>query len=215
MPPSSRRPDAILARHFPTPLNERGISRAWLSTGIDQDLAKKLAPKVARTLEKYGVDTLLSSDLPRGEQSAKAIADQMDGNAPVEATRALRTWNTGEMGGKKESETIPQRMKFIKYPDEKPKGGESFQQFIDRFKPELEEILSRRKDGENVAFIAHGHHLLAAPHLLAGEEVDPKKLPNLDEDFQPGGVWGFYVNGDKIRIERLDKEEKKDADMDA
>lgn len=214
-PDSSSRPDAILARHFPTALNARHISRAWLSTGIDQETAKKLAPKVAETLEKYGVDTLLSSDLPRGEQSAKIIASYMEEDPEIESTRALRTWNTGDMGGKKESETIPKRMKFIKYPDEKAPGGESFQTFLDRFKPELEEILQRRKDGEEIAFIAHGHHLLSAPHLLADEEVDPEKLPKLDENFQPGGVWGFYVEGDQIRIERLDKQEKKDASMDA
>jgi broad specificity phosphatase PhoE len=212
---NQKRPDAILARHFPTPLNERGISRAWLSTGIDQEAAKKLVPKVAATLKKYDVDTLLASDLPRAEQSAKLIADEMGGDVPIEATRALRTWNTGEMGGKKESETIPKRMKFIKYPDEKPKGGESFQIFLDRFEPELEEILERRKEGENIAFIAHGHHLLAAPHILADEEVDPEKLPKLDEAYEPGGVYGFYVEGEKIRIERLDKEEKKHADVDA
>jgi broad specificity phosphatase PhoE len=194
---------------FPTPLNEHGISRAWLSTGIDKEAAQKLAPGVAATLKKYGVDTLLSSDLPRGEQSAKLIAREMGGDVEVESTGALRTWNTGDMGGKKESETIPKRMKFIKYPEEKPPGGESFQDFLDRFEPELEEILQRRKDGEELAFIAHGHHLLAAPHILADEEVDPKKLPNLDEDYTPGGVWGFFVEGKEIRIERLDKQENK------
>jgi len=196
---------------FPTPLNERHISRAWLSTGIDQEAAKKLAPKVATTLKKYGVDTLLSSDLPRGEQSAKLIASEMGGDVDVESTRALRTWNTGDMGGKKESETIPQRMKFIKYPEEKPPGGEPFQEFLDRFGPELEEIIERRADGENVAFIAHGHHLLSAQHILADEEVDPKKLPGLDEDFEPAGVYGFYVEGKNIRIERLDKGDKTNA----
>ena len=103
----SKRPDAILARHFPTPLNERGISRAWLSTGIDKEIADKLAPKVAACLEKYGVDTLLSSDLPRGEQSAKAVAGEMKGDVPIEATRALRTWNTGDMGGKKSPKQFP------------------------------------------------------------------------------------------------------------
>jgi broad specificity phosphatase PhoE len=208
---SSSRPDAILVRHFPSPLNERKVSRGWLDVGIDKEVAGKLAPGVAATLKKYGVDTLLSSDLPRGEESAKLIAREMDGDIPIEATRALRTWNTGDMAGKKESETIPQRMKFIKYPEEKPKGGESFQTFLDRFEPEIKEILERRKAGEELAFIAHGHHLLAAPHILADEEVDPKKLPGLDENFAPGGVWAFYVEGNNIRIERLDKQENKTA----
>lgn len=221
MKPDPRRPDAILVRHFSTALNEHAVSRGWLDVGIDRDRAKKLAPHVAQTLEKYGVDTLISSDLPRAEQSAKLIAREMGGDVEVESTPKLRTWNTGdEVAGKKESETIPIRQKFIKYPDTKPKGGEPWgptdePNFMDRYKAELEDILKRRKNGENLAFVAHGHQLLAAPHILADEEVDPKNLPSLDERHPPAGVWGFYVEGDKIRIERLDKEEKKDADMDA
>ena len=216
MKPDPGRPDAILVRHFPSPLNEHAVSRGWLSVGIDKELAKKLVPNVARTLEKYGVDVLLSSDLPRAEESAKLIAREMDGDIPVEATRALRTWNTGDMAGKKESETIPQRMKFIKYPEEKPPGGEPFQTFLDRYQDELKEILDRRAAGEGVGFVAHGHQILAAPHILQGEEVDPKKLPDLDENFAPGGVWGFWIQKDgNIRIERLDDQENKNASMDA
>ncbi len=112
-------PDAIIVRHFPTPLNEKKVSRAWLPVGIDKEAAAPLAKKVAATLEQYGVDSLVSSDLPRSEQSMDMIADEMGGDVDTEASRDLRTWNTGEMGGKKESETVPKRMKYIKYPDEK------------------------------------------------------------------------------------------------
>lgn len=212
---SSRRPDAILVRHFPSALNERSVSRGWLRVGIDKEEAKKLAPGVASTLERYGVDTLVSSDLPRARESAEMIAKEMDGDVEIESTPKLRTWNPGdEVAGKKESETIPIRQKFIKYPDMKPKGGEPWgptdePNFMDRYRPELKDILARRKRGENVAFVAHGHQLLAAPHILSDEEVDPKNLPSLDERHPPGGVWGLYVNGDKIRIERLDKQESE------
>ena len=206
-----RRPDAILVRHFATPLNEHAVSRGWLSVGIDKDEAEKLVPGVASTLERYGVDILISSDLPRAEQSAKLIAREMGGDVEVEDSRALRTWNVGDMAGKKEAETVPIRQKLIKYPEEKAKGGESFQSFLNRYEPELENIVQRRADGENVAFVAHGHHLLAAPHILADEEVDPKNLPTLDEDHPPGTIWGFFKDGDKIKIERLDKQEKQDA----
>ena len=179
--------------------------------GIDKDEAEKLVPGVASTLERYGVDILISSDLPRAEQSAKLIAREMGGDVEVEDSRALRTWNVGDMAGKKEAETVPIRQKLIKYPEEKAKGGESFQSFLNRYEPELENIVQRRADGENVAFVAHGHHLLAAPHILADEEVDPKNLPTLDEDHPPGTIWGFFKDGDKIKIERLDKQEKQDA----
>lgn len=179
------------------------MSRAWLPIGIDKEAAEKLVPGVVETLEKYGVDTIVCSDLPRAEQSAKLIAKYMDEEPEIEATRDLRTWDTGDLGGKKESETVPKRMKYIKYADEKVPGGESFQHFLDRYRPELEDIVKRREDGEEIAFVAHGHHLLAAPHILQDEEVDPKKLPSLDEDFKPGGVFLFWVEGDTVRVETV------------
>ena len=180
--------------------------------GIDKDAATKIAPKVAATLDKYDVDTLVSSDLPRAEQSAELIAEYMDDEPEIEATRALRTWDTGDMAGKKESVTVPQRQKLIKYPDIEAPGGESFQTFLDRYEPELQDIVDRRANGEGIAFVAHGHHLLAAPHILQDEEVDPKNLPTLDETYEPGGVYAMYVEGKKIRIERLDEGDESDED---
>lgn len=201
---ASRRPDAILARHFPSSLNERKVSRAWLSVGIDKAAAEKLVPKLADALNQYGVDTLVCSDLPRAEQSAKMIAREMGGDVEVEVTPELRTWNTGNFGGKKESETLPKRQRFIKYPEEKPPGGEAFQDFLDRYETELQDIVDRRADGEEVAFIAHGHQLLAAPHILQDEEVNPDNLPTLDEDYAPGSAWAFYIQPDgSIKIDSL------------
>jgi len=197
-----KRPDFIAARHFPSPYNEQGISRGWLPIGIDKAEAKKLMPEVVRVFEKYGVDTIISSDLPRGTQSAELIADNMDPEPETESYEALNTWDTGtKVAGKKESETIPLRQKYIKNPEIAMPGGESWQDFIDRFKPELEDIVERRKNGEEIAFIAHGHHLLAIPHLLKDEEVDAKKLPTLDEDYEPGHAFLFFIEGDTVRIE--------------
>jgi broad specificity phosphatase PhoE len=129
----------------------------------------------------------------------------MNGDVEIEPTEALRTWNVGDMAGKKESETIPMRQKLIKYPEEKAKGGEPFQDFLDRYRPELEKIIERRANGENVSMVAHGHQLLAAKHILTNEEVDPKNLPSLDEINPPGSVFGFWKekNGD-IRVEELE-----------
>lgn len=197
-----KRPDAIIARHFPTPLNESHVSRAWLPVGIDKEVAEPLAKKVAAIFKQYGVDSIVSSDLPRAEQSMELIADTMGGDIDTKSSRDLRTWNTGDMGGKKESETVPKRMKYIKYPEEKVPGGEPFQDFEDRFRDELNEIVDRRKQGEEIAMVGHGHHLLAAPHIMQDEDVDPEKLPSLDEDFKPGGVFLFFVQKDgSVKIE--------------
>jgi broad specificity phosphatase PhoE len=204
-----KQPDAILVRHFASPLNEKKISRGWLGVGIDKELAETLAPGVAETLKKYGVTKIISSDLPRATQSAKLIADQMD-DVAVSSTRKLRTWNTGDMAGEKEAVTLPKRQKFIKYQDETPPGGESFETFVDRFSGELKQITQ-----PNTAFVAHGHHLLAAPEVLSDkDEVDPKKLPSLDEDFPPAGVYGFFVGANDVEVKRLDKETKDESASD-
>lgn len=213
MKPDTRRPDAIIARHFPTALNEHKVSRAWLPVGIDKEAAKKLAPAIAKIFDQYKIDTILCSNLPRGEQSAEIIGEYMKAEPEIESTADLRTWNTGDMGGKKESETVPKRMKLIKYPDIEAPGGESFQDFLDRYEPELQDIVDRRKAGEEIAFIAHGHHLLCTPHILQDEEVDPKNLEGLDEDFKPGGVWAFFIQPDgSVKIDCLsgDCDEEED-----
>ena len=202
-------------RHFSTPLNARSVSRGWLSTGIDKDEAEKLAPGVAKTLEDYGVDQIASSDLPRAEESADLISRHMKGDVETTPTDSLRTWNVGDMAGKKESETIPMRQKLIKYPEEKPKGGEPFQDFLDRYRPELQEIVERRQKGEGVAMVAHGHQLLAAKHILQDEEVDPDNLPTLDEKYKPGTVYGFWIQKDgTIKVEPLGASETHDPSSD-
>lgn len=205
----SKRPDLIVTRHFSTKLNERGISRGWMSTGIDREAAQKLVPGVAAALKAQGVTKLVSSSLPRSEQSMKLIAREMGGDVETEATPRLKTWNTGDqVAGKPEKETLPLREKYIKNSEVAMPGGESWDDFMDRFGVELRAIQEQRDDGEDVGLIGHGHHLLAVPALMTGERVDPKKLASLDQEHEPGGVYGFYLEGKKVRIERLDKEEK-------
>ena len=67
--------------------------------------------------------------------------------------------------------------------------------FINRFGSELQKIEDRRDGGEDVALIGHGHHLLAMPSLMTGKPVDPKKLASLDQEHEPGGVYGFHQTG--------------------
>lgn len=196
------RPDFIVARHFPTPDNENGISRGWRPTGIDRKAAEKLVPNVAGTLKKHGIDKLVSSTLPRSEQSMDLIADEMGGEVRKESTNRLKTWNTGDqVAGKPESETIPLRQKYMKNSEIEMPGGESWDDFLERFGTEVRAIARRRDKGEEVALIGHGHHILAAPAILSGTPADPKALDSLDEKYPPGSVYAMYDNG---RVERLD-----------
>jgi broad specificity phosphatase PhoE len=176
-----------------------------LPVGIDKAAGEKMAPEVARTLDEYGVDSLVSSSLPRGEQSMKLIAKEMGGRVQTEANPKLDTWDTGDkVAGKPESQTIPLRQKYIKNSEIEMPGGESWDDFMNRFGTELNAIERRRAKGEEVAIIGHGHHLLATPALMEDRPVSPDELADLDERHPPGGVYGFFREGNTVRMERLD-----------
>lgn len=193
-----------IVRHVPTVLNENGISRGWTRNGPDPEKLEELGPGIADTLKKLNVAELRSSDLPRAAKTAEWLGRELD--IPVETTPKLRTWNTGDkVAGRPESETIPLRQKYLKYPEETPPGGEPFQRFIDRAAPELRdaEQFNRAHPDAPRALVLHGHHVLAAEEALNGEDVDPAELEKLDTEFPPGSVSLLRVGGDRARLERV------------
>ncbi len=201
-----------LVRHVATRWNEGGTgkerSRGWASVPPDPEQLKKLGPGIVRQLEQLGVKRLLSSDLPRAAKTAEWLGREMD--VPVQATRRLRTWDTGEMSGKLEKETIPQRKKYMKYPDTKPPGGEPFEDFLARVEPELRKWLKHNEEhpDEPVAIVVHGHMVLAAPAVLNGGEVEPEALDRLDREFPPGSVILVRKKAGKISMERIHPPER-------
>lgn len=135
----------------------------------------------------------------------KVIAREMGDGVKTESTPELDTWNTGDkVAGKPEKETIPLRQKYIKNSEIELPGGESWDEFMQRFGVELRDIERRRAKGEEVALIGHGHHLLAVPALMEDREVSPDELADLDERHPPGGVYGFSRGSKGVEIERLD-----------
>ncbi len=196
-----------LVRHVATRWNEGGTgkerSRGWADVPPDPEQLKKLGPGIVAELQQLGVKRLLSSDLPRAAKTAEWLGKEMD--VPVEATRRLRTWDTGDMAGKLERETIPQRKKYMKYPDTKPPGGEPFEDFLARVEPELRNWLRHNEHHPDApaAIVVHGHMVLAAPAVLNGGEVEPEELDRLDRDFPPGSVILVGKSGDEITLKRI------------
>jgi broad specificity phosphatase PhoE len=193
-----------IVRHVPTALNEKGISRGWLANPPDPEKLEELGPGIAETLKGLGVAKLRSSSLPRARGTASWLGDRM--NIPVESTPDLKTWNTGtDVEGKKESETIPIRKKYIKYPDEKPRGGETFNTAVDRNSPELKSAAryNEKNPDAPMGLVLHGHHMIFSEEVFSGEEPDPDKLDSLDKDFPPGSVMLLHIRGDGAELERI------------
>jgi broad specificity phosphatase PhoE len=204
--PEERSGDVNLpvVRHIPTKLNAQGISRSWLRVPPDPEKLEELGPGIADKLKELGVAKIRSSDLPRAAKTAQWLGDKL--NIPVETTPDLRTWKTGsEVEGKKEAETIPIRKKYIKYPEEKPRGGEQFQEFVDRNVPEIKEAVEHNQKNPDapMALMLHGHHMMAIEEMYSGKDVDPAKLDKLDKDFPPGSVSLLHVDGGSARLERV------------
>ena len=193
-----------IVRHVPSKLNEQGVSRSWLRVPPDPEQLEKLGPGIVKTLKGLNVSSMESSDLPRASGTAKYLADEM--NIPTKSSYEWRTWNSGsDVSGKKEAETIPIRQKFIKHPDTKPRGGEEFQEFLDRSEPQLKRVIeeNRKNPDEPKGLVLHGHHFMALEDMMSGKPVDPKRLETLDKDFPPGSVSLLHIRGDGAELERI------------
>lgn len=197
-----------LIRHVATKLNQGGShkerSRGWLAVPPDPQELKRKGPGIARKLKGLAVAHIVSSDLPRAADTAKFIAKLM--NVPAQSSRPLRTWNTGDMAGKLEADTLPLRKKYIEYPDEVPPGGESFNEFVSRFGPQLKRWQRYNEDHLQApaAMVVHGHHLVALESALEGSEPDPAKLDALDCDAPPGSVVLLHISPHtSLRLEKI------------
>lgn len=194
-----------LVRHVPTKLNEAGASRGWLKVGPDPEKLEEMGPGIAKVLQKYNVAQLVSSDLPRAAKTASWLADHMDLPEP-ETSFQRRTWNSGsEVEGKKEAETIPIRQKYIKNAEIQPRGGEAFQDYLDRRRAELLDSIeyNRKHPDEPRAEVIHGHDVMSIEAMYNDAAVDPKELETLDKDFPPGSVMLLHVRGNKAELERI------------
>ncbi len=193
-----------LVRHVPTKLNAQGISRSWLRVPPDPEKLEELGPGIAETLKKLNVNELRSSDLPRAARTADWLGEKL--GVPVEKTYNLRTWDTGNrVAGKKESETIPIRKQYIRNSEIAPAGGESFENAIERNKPEFKE--AQRYNAKHAdaprALVVHGHHMMFAEQIFSGKPKNANELDSLDDDFPPGSVMLLHVRPDGAELERI------------
>lgn len=126
------------------------------------------AQKLGETWKNQGVKKIISSDLPRGKQTAE-IASKITG-APTTTDPRLRTWDIGEFDGKPKSEVDPKLQYYRDHPTEVIPGGESFKAFTTRVTEGL-----KADKAPGTAFVLHNEILKTMGHAFDTGET--KTIP--------------------------------------
>ena len=159
----------ILIRHGRTSLNLAGEHerlRGWLDVPLD-DHGLSEAKETAARVVRHGIATIYSSDLARAIQTSATIS-RVTG-ARVVPAGDLRPWNLGSFSGQLIREIVP-FLDFLKdRPDLPAPGGESWNQFYDRYSKRLLALMALAADScQVIAAVTHVRNFLAAPTVIHG-----------------------------------------------
>lgn len=154
-------PKIYIIRHGSTKLNSEDKIRGWMDLPLDEDGIVE-AEKTAVKLKNRGIKGLISSDMKRTQQTAIIISEIA--KIPIlYVTPAFRPWNVGNFTGKPSEEALGEMERYARNkPDETLRGGESFNEFKDRFLEGMEKVLKEEKKTIGIVTHHRGDRILAA-----------------------------------------------------
>lgn len=182
----------IFVRHGSTELNagdpkdKKDYFRGWTDAPLS-DFGRKTVKQTAAWFKPLKIDKLYTSDLPRAVETAQMISKVT--NNKVEPDKRLRPLDVGYLTAQL---ITPEGKKVLeeshRNKDEPIPGGESYNDFIDRYTDILPDLLKESKD-KNVVVVTHHRNLLALPHLFFGKPLKVKGPP------EPGGIMTLTDKG--------------------
>lgn len=182
-------------RHPPTKFNSNGKDeriRGHLNvepTPEGMKMAAKTSDEFKRTgsAGEDGIDHIWTSDLDRAYILARMIKGKT--GAPITEMKALRPWNLGNLQGRLVSEVKPKMDYYMAHPDEVVPGGESWNQFVDRY---LRVLTKLWKTPGNHAIVTHIRNIMVAKAWIdkgaSGLKLDIKDLKSDPKFVPPGGI---------------------------
>lgn len=191
-------------RHGTTEANEEGLHRGWAEIPLD-DKGRNEAEEACEFLADKGIMAIYCSDLERAVETATIIGDAL-GLEPVGDFR-LRPINKGDFQGEKKDDTKEAFDHYVKHPDEQIPGGESINEFNERYEQALDQYLCEGETSGPILIVTHNSNCIGAIHYLnddQGKEAD-------NEIVQPGGVFKISKKKDKMRFEVVFKEGDEDS----
>lgn len=164
--------ELYLIRHGHHPDGFRG---GWSQHGLSEEGRRQVSRLVDRLQrERFMIDTLISSDLPRAAQTAEAIGLAL--NQPVTYDSAWREVDNGALAGMPEEEArsgYPGLFwNSLAWDEPYPGGGESPKAFLERIESALAGLknsLTHGRIGPRVAVVTHGGPIRAGSCLLTGQ----------------------------------------------
>lgn len=186
---NSDNPDKDRIRgHINVPLDNKGKQEA-------QDSGKQIAAE-------GGVQHIITSDLDRTVDTAKAIQEHNPG-ATITEDAGLRPWNFGPtIEGKPTSEMLPKIKELTENPDQRPPGGETFNEFKDRFLDSFHRAQDTTQDA-NAAIVTHyrGTKLLDAWRKTGvdNDTIDKAVFEKYDKAKKPGNVETIDKTGAELK----------------
>lgn len=183
----------IFVRHGSTQLNAgdpadpRDMFRGWSPAPLS-DFGRQTVAQTAAFMSRIPLKVIVSSDLPRSVESAQMIS-KATGGVPVIPDPRLRPLNVGSLTG----QVIDERGKHMleaahRNRDQPIPGGESYNDFLQRYKSILPELLQAGQN-DNIAVVTHHRNLLALPEIFFGKRAQTKGPPS------PGGVMTLTQKG--------------------
>ena len=139
----------ILVRHGETTLNEARVIQPADTPLSERGVVQARA--VARRVAEMGAAAILSSDLPRAQQTAAAIAEAT--GSPITTTALLHERNFGDLRGRAYDSLGFDPLGI----DDAPAGGESALEFRQRVAAAFELVLEQRAQTDgNLVVVTHG-----------------------------------------------------------
>jgi broad specificity phosphatase PhoE len=199
----------IVVRHASTALNSTTSSEC-IRGHLDVKLSPEGRAEAKATGEKLKLkqfDVIVASDLSRAVDTAKTIS-QATGVPIVEVTRDARPWDVGSWAGRPIPNCTEKLVDFIRNkPDTVVGGGESFNDFANRFFDCIDDI-RRKYAGKTVLLVTHhrGERLLQAS-LEGGADLS-------EDDIEPNAFLRKGIGPaefrDDIVLARGDRDDDED-----
>lgn len=194
-----------LMRHGHTMLDVDRRSDGWLDLPLSDDGRLGVIP-AQQYLKTIPLVCVHCPDLKRAHETAHIVASGTMSEPKVLKDDDLRTWNLGVLAGTRKRYGRPEVQKLINDPSKAPLGGESFNNFRDRFMPAFMEIADECVEtGKPCLYVGSGSNLRLIGQQLFG---DPDML-DLDEGglailHSSNGTWHVEIilgeddNGDQV-----------------